>query len=154
DDDGKNQPFNKRLTKVGRVPIVFMAHGNHNPSDPSYLGYDFFQAALAKMGIIAASVDCNALNGPGSGVQNIEDRADLIIESIKHFQSLDADITSLFFHRIDFQRLGLMGHSRGGDAVVTVPTVINLSGVIIRGVLALAPTNFRFWAGLKTIQPA
>jgi len=153
EDDGKNQPFNKRLTKLGPVPIVVMAHGNHSPADPSYLGYDYFQAALAKMGIIAVSVDCNALNGAGSGVQNIEDRADLIIESIKHFQSEDADLTSLFFHRIDFQRLGLMGHSRGGDAVVTVPTVISLPGVTIPGVLALAPTNFRFWAGMTTIQP-
>ncbi|MFY9611180.1 MAG: hypothetical protein WAU45_21540 [Blastocatellia bacterium] len=153
EDDGEDQPFNKRLTKLGRTPIVFMAHGNHSPADPSYLGYDYFQADLAKMGIIAVSVDCNALNGAGSGVQNIEDRADLIIDSIKHFQSLDADITSLFFQRIDFKRLGLMGHSRGGDAVVTVPTVISLSGVTIRGVLALAPTNFRFWSGLSTIQP-
>jgi hypothetical protein len=154
EDDGKDKPFSKRLTKIGRVPIVFMAHGNHCPaSDPSHLGYDYFQAELAKMGIVAASVDCNALNCAGNGVQNIEDRADLIIDSIKHFQSLDADTTSLFFHRIDFKRLGLMGHSRGGDAVVTVPTVISLSGVTIRGVLALAPTNFRFWAGMSTIQP-
>ncbi|WP_165067072.1 alpha/beta hydrolase [Paludisphaera rhizosphaerae] len=153
EDDGKNQPFNKRLTKLGPAPIVVMAHGNHNPADPSYLGYDYFQADLAKMGIIAVSVDCNALNGPGGGVQNIEDRADLIIESIKHFQAEAADITSTFFQRIDFKRLGLMGHSRGGDAVVTVPSVISLSGVTIRGVLALAPTNFRFWAGLSTIQP-
>jgi hypothetical protein len=154
EDDGEDQPFNKRLTKLGRSPIVFMAHGNHSPADPSYLGYDYFQADLAKMGIIAVSVDCNALNGAGGGVQNIEDRADLIIDSIKHFQSLDADITSLFFQRIDFRRLGLMGHSRGGDAVVTIPTVISLPGVSIRGVLALAPTNFRFWSGLSTIQPS
>lgn len=153
EDDGLNQPFNKRLTKTGRVPIVVMAHGNHSPADPSYLGYDYFQADLAKMGIIAVSVDCNALNGAGGGVQNIEDRADLIIESIKHFQGLDSDMTSIFFSRIDFKRLGLMGHSRGGDAVVTVPTVINLTGVTIKGVLALAPTNFRFWFGLSTIQP-
>lgn len=153
EDDGENEPFNKRLTKLGRTPIVFMVHGNHSPADPSYLGYDYFQADLAKMGIIAASVDCNALNGAGSGIQNIEDRADLVIDSIKHFQSLDADITSLFFQRIDFKRLGLMGHSRGGDAVVTIPTVISLSGVTIRGVLALAPTNFRFWFGLSTIRP-
>jgi hypothetical protein len=153
EDDGENQPFNKRLTKVGRAPIVVTAHGNHDPGDPSYLGYDYFQAALAKMGIVAVSVDCNALNGFASGVQNIEDRADLIIESIKHFQALDQDLTSLFFQRIDFGRLGLMGHSRGGDAVVTIPTVINLPTVTIRGVLALAPTNFRFWAGLSTIQP-
>lgn len=154
EDDGKNQPFNMRLTKAARTPIVFMAHGNHCPaSDPSHLGYDYFQTDLAKMGIIAVSVDCNALNCNGSGVQNIEERADLIIDSIQHFQSLDADVTSLFSQRINFMQLGLMGHSRGGDAVVTVPTVISLSGVRIRGVLALAPTNFRFWNGLSTIQP-
>ena len=154
DDDGKDQPFNTRLGKLGRTPIVFMVHGNHClASDPSHLGYDYFQAELAKMGIIAVSVDSNALNCNGSGVQNIEDRADLIIDSIKFFQSLDADMTSLFFKRIDFARLGLMGHSRGGDAVVIVPSVINLPGVTIRGVLALAPTNFRFWAGMSTIQP-
>jgi hypothetical protein len=43
-----------------------------------------------------------------------------------------------------------MGHSRGGDAVVTSSS---MPGVTIRGVLALAPTNFRFWFGLNTIQP-
>jgi hypothetical protein len=154
EDDGENQPFNKRLTKAGRAPIVVMAHGNHSPADPSYLGYDYFQADLAKMGVVAVSVDCNALNGAGGGVQNIEDRADLIIDSIRHFQSLDGDVTSPFFNRIDFGRLGLMGHSRGGDAVVTIPTVIGLPGVRIRGVLALAPTNFRFWFGMSTIGPS
>ena len=155
EDDGKDQPFHKRLTKVGRSAIVFMVHGNHCPaSDPSHLGYDYFQADLAKMGIIAVSVDSNALNcGAGDGVQNIEERADLMIDTIKHFESLDSDITSLFFQRIDFGRVGLMGHSRGGDAVVTAASVINVPGVTIRGVLALAPTNFRFWFGLSTIQP-
>ncbi|HEY4540922.1 MAG TPA: hypothetical protein VIG66_00950, partial [Noviherbaspirillum sp.] len=153
EDDGKDQPFNKRLAAHGAVSIVVMAHGNHSPADPSYLGYDYFQAALAKMGMVAVSVDCNALNGAGGGVQNIEDRADLIIDSIRHFQSLNGNSGSIFFKHIDFHRLGLMGHSRGGDAVVTIPTVIALPGVTIRGVLALAPTNFRFWFGLPTIKP-
>ena len=66
EDDGEKQPFNKRLAKLGRVPIVFMAHGNHSTADPSYLGYDYFQRDLAKMGIIAVSIDCNALNGGGT----------------------------------------------------------------------------------------
>ena len=153
DDDGKDQPFNGRLAGVGLVPIVFMAHGNHSAADPSYLGYDYFQKDLAKMGFIAVSVDCNALNGGGAGVQNIEGRADLIIDNIAYFQDLNADPGSVFFGHIDFNRLGLMGHSRGGDAVVTVPTVISLGGITIKSVLALAPTNFRFWAGLSTIQP-
>lgn len=152
-DDGEGQPFHERLAKLGRVPIVVMAHGNHSPADPSYLGYDYFQASLAKTGIVAVSVDCNALNGAGGGVQNIEDRADLIIDSIKHFQTLDATPGNVFSDRIDFVRLGLMGHSRGGDAVVTLPSVIGAIGVTIRAVLALAPTNFRFWLGMPTIAP-
>jgi hypothetical protein len=146
ENDGKDQPFCKRLAKLGRVPIVVMAHGNHSPADPSYLGYDYFQHDLAKMGIIAISVDCNALNGAGGGVANIVDRADLIISNIAFLQTLDADPGSIFHHMIDFGRLGLMGHSRGGDAVVTVPTLISLAGVTIRSVLALAPTNFRYRA--------
>lgn len=154
DDDGADQPFNKRLADVGRTPIVFLAHGNHDPDDPSYLGYDYFQASLAKAGLIAVSVDCNALNGFTSGVGNIEDRADLVIDSIKHFQTLDGTPGSGFTGVIDFARVGLMGHSRGGDAVVTLPTVLPAMGVTIRAVLALAPTNFRYWAGMSTIAPA
>jgi hypothetical protein len=154
EDDGKDQPFHERLAATGRVPIVVMAHGNHSPADPSYFGYDYFQQSLAKMGIIAVSVDCNALNGAGGGVGNIEDRADLIIDSITHFQTLDATPGTLFSGRIDFDRLGLMGHSRGGDAVVTIPTVIGPIGVTVRAVLALAPTNFRYWFGMSTLAPA
>lgn len=154
ESDGQDQPFDKRLAKLGRVPIVVMAHGNHSPADPSYLGYDYFQSALAKMGMIAVSVDCNALNGGFGGVQNIVDRADLIISNIAYLQTLDGDPSSKFYQKIDFQRLGLMGHSRGGDAVVMVPTLIALPGVTIQSVLALAPTNFRYWAGMPTIQPS
>ena len=40
-DDGANAPFNKRRAKRGRVSLIFMAHGNHSPADPSYLGYDY-----------------------------------------------------------------------------------------------------------------
>lgn len=153
-DDGVDQPFNEALAKVGRVPVVVMAHGNHDPADPSHLGYDYFQHSLAKAGMVAISVDCNALNGWASGVGNIEDRADLIIDTIKYFQHLDTTPGNTFSDRLDFDRLGLMGHSRGGDAVVTVPTFAGGLGVTIRAVLALAPTNFRYWAGMSTIAPA
>ena len=105
------------------------------------------------MGMVAVSVDCNALNGAFGGVGNIEDRADLIIDSIRHFQTLDATPGSFLNGRIDFDRLGLMGHSRGGDAIVTIPTVLGAIGVTVRAGLALAPTNFRYWFGLPTIEP-
>lgn len=153
DDDGDDQPFNARLAKTGRVPIVVMTHGNHDPVDPSYLGYDYFQKTLARMGIIAVSVDCNAANNGDDGLSNIEDRVDLIIDSIKFFQERDTNPDSKFFERIDFGRLGLMGHSRGGDAMIQLPSTATISGVTIRTVLALAPTNFRFWFGLSTTKP-
>jgi hypothetical protein len=167
-EDGEGQPFNNRLALSGRVPIVFMAHGNHatyyNPENrleescssvpswlpiPNYQGYDYFQQKLAQMGIIAVSIDSNATNCTGLSISNIEQRADLIISSIAHFQSLDADSNSIFHQHIDFHTIGLMGHSRGGEAVVLVPEVISLPGISIKAVISLAPTD----KGASTGQP-
>ena len=90
EDDGANKPFSKRLTEHGPVPVIFMAHGNHSAADPSYLGYDYFQQSLAKMGFVAVSVDCNELNGTTGVASSIVDRADLINASIAHFEALNA----------------------------------------------------------------
>jgi hypothetical protein len=140
EDDGTNASFNRRLAGLGRVPLVVMAHGNHDPNVPNYLGYEYFQAGLARMGMVAISVDCNAQNGMGYSVTIIERRADLILGAITVMQQLDADPASVLFGRIDFAGVGLMGHSQGGEAVVLVPEVIGLPGVTLRCVIALAPT--------------
>jgi len=178
-DDGEGQPFNERLAELGRVPIVFMAHGNHatrhNPGNrqeeacsapetwptiPNHKGYRYFQEALAKMGIVAVSVDCNATNCAAYSIANIEERADLIIGSIDYFKTLDSTSGSTFENRINFEQVGLLGHSRGGDAVVLVPEVIALPGVRIRSVISLAPTDTGASAGqpdgyaFMTILPA
>jgi hypothetical protein len=147
EDDGPNEPFNKRVAQGGAVPLVFMAHGNHDPADPSYLGYDYFQQALAKLGFVAASVDCNELNGFTSGAGNITDRADLINASIAHFQALNAG-GPIFTGRLDFGKVGLMGHSRGGEAVVIAPIRASKpAGVTVLGVLSLAPTDWGATSG-------
>ena len=140
DADGAGTPFNTRLAALGRVPIAVLVHGRHGGST-SHLGYDYLQQQLAQMGIIAASVDCNASDQWGGWTNNILDRADLVIKSIAHLQGLDAGGDPIFGKRIDFDRLAMMGHSRGGDAVVTVPEVITLTGVTIKGVIALGPVN-------------
>jgi hypothetical protein len=147
DDDGPNQPFNTRRGKRGPVPLIFIAHGNHSPDDPSYLGYDYFQQALAKMGFVAASADCNELNGSAAGAGNIIDRADLLNASIAHFQTLHAG-GAIFKGRLDFAKIGLMGHSRGGEAVVIAPIRPSKpAGTVIRGVLSLAPTDWGATSG-------
>ncbi|WP_143753536.1 hypothetical protein [Caballeronia arationis] len=150
EDDGSGQPFNKRRAKRGPVPLIFMAHGNHSPEDPSYLGYDYFQNALAKMGFVAISVDCNELNGNASGAGNILDRADLINASIAHFQALNGT-DPLLKKKLDFSKLGLMGHSRGGEAVVIAPARASKpANAVVLAVLSLAPTDWGATSGPPT----
>ena len=137
--DGSGTPFHQRLGGLGRVPIAVLVHGRHGGTD-SHLGYDYLQKQLARMGIVAISVDCNQSDQWGGWADNIRDRADIIIASIAHLQALDA-ADPVLGGRIDFGKLALMGHSRGGDAVVLVPEIIGLAGVTIKGVIALAPVN-------------
>ena len=62
-------------------PIAVLVHGRHGGTT-SHLGYDYLQRQLAQMGIVAASVDCNASDQWGGWADNIRDRADLVIASI------------------------------------------------------------------------
>jgi hypothetical protein len=140
DTDGIGTPFNTRLAALGRVPVAVLVHGRHGGTT-SHLGYDYLQDQLARMGIVAVSVDCNESDQWGGWADNIRDRADLIIASIAHLQSLDAGGDPLFGGRLDLGRLAMMGHSRGGDAVVVVPEIITLPGVVVKGVISLGPVN-------------
>jgi hypothetical protein len=146
EDDGTDQPFNKRLAKLGRVPLVVCVHGNHDPSVPSFRGYDYFQTALARAGFIAVSVDENETNGNTGGAQNITLRSDLTIATIAFLQQIDAG-GPIFEGTMEFARTGLMGHSRGAECVIGVTERITLPGVTIPAVLSLAPVNNRATSG-------
>lgn len=77
---------------LGRVPVVICVHGAHSAQSPSYLGYDYFQYALARMGFVAVSVDERQTDEDpdwGAWTQNIVRRAELAIASIGHLQQLD-----------------------------------------------------------------
>lgn len=114
---------------------------------PNHEGYPYLQHQLARMGIIAASLDCNETNGViALGETNITLRTMLLHAAVQHFQSL-AMSSGAFDSMIDFSRVGLVGHSRGGEAVVnlaekaSIPFLFALPGVSIKGLLALAPSN-------------
>jgi hypothetical protein len=183
--DGKSKPFNEDVTK--KAPIVFIAHGQHNvvhspsnrnielcepPTGPAgtvtienHKGYTYLQEALARMGIISVSVDCNEVSGCNFRPltqTNINDRADLIVASIKHFKSLNTGSDPIFKDHINFDKVGLLGHSRGGEAVLVVPrlTGARAAGVKFKGVISLAPTDTNIPGitptgfGLMVILPA
>lgn len=166
---GNGTPFAPALS--GRAPMVVMAHGNHglfhSPANrsiescsgsngfvpiPNHQGYDYFQEQLARMGVVAISVDCGPTNCKGFTATNIRERAEMIVRTLVHFEGLDrTDVT--FKQRLDFRRVGLMGHSRGGEAVLVAAAILAAPGAPVRatvqGVISLAPTD----AGASTGRP-
>lgn len=107
-------------------PLVVVVHGNG--PDGGYLGYEYLLDHLARNGFIAASIHLE----PG---QSGTDRARVLR---RHLQIL----YGLFGARAA-NNIGLMGHSRGGEAVV-IATRLNQQetwGYQINAVISLAPTN-------------
>ncbi len=107
-------------------PVVVIVHGN-GPYG-GYLGYEYLLDHLAKNGFIAASIHLE----PG---ETGTDRARVLR---RHLELLFA-----MFGTHAANDVGIMGHSRGGEAVV-IATRLNQQeawGYNINAVIALAPTN-------------
>lgn len=108
----------------GPFPLVLMVHGNHEAGDRSDGGYDYLGELLSSQGMIAVSVDENFLN---SSVlfdffmlkpleDEIDARAYVLLEHLKLLYDWNSQENSTFYHKIDFEKLALAGHSRGGEA--------------------------------------
>ncbi len=150
---------------VARYPVVLVLHGRHpicsgvawaNRYDtacagqkiPSHKGYDYLLDVLASHGMIAISIDAYDIQ-PSNGTSNYEARARLVLEHLNRLRDWDLNGTDpfggIFHNRIDMARIGLMGHSRGGEGVVAA-SVINIAeaatyGHSILAVAGLGPTD-------------
>lgn len=97
-------------------PVMFIVHGNHDFSVPSYQGYDYLGEYLASNGYVVVSVDENMLNGLGN--EN-DARAVLLLENIKAILHENAEEGSTIYGLIDADKIAIAGHSRGGEMVAT-----------------------------------
>lgn len=113
-----------------RFPVVLLLHGNHTAEDPSYRGYDYLARNLAEHGYVAISIDANAINAltigedeetAVSGDPSSVSRAQLILGTLDRLRQIDAGggpgMLSMLQGRLDFERIGMMGHSRGGQGL-------------------------------------
>jgi hypothetical protein len=121
---------------AGKLPLVVIAHGNHAPlqfpmmprtspnltSNENYLGYEYLQRHLASHGYITASIDLDQMYGDpplpiinGSGIQL---RAYVLLRNIEELLKNASIAGGKLVGAIDPQRVYLVGHSRGGEAVV------------------------------------
>lgn len=146
----------------GPFPLVLVVHGNHGMEDYSDPGYDYLGELLASRGIILASVDENFINGtfsarvdfmanrPGLREEN-DARGWLLLEHLSQFRDWNGSAGNFFSDKVDMDKLALIGHSRGGEAVGIAAAFNSLSrypddatlefdfNFNLKGVIAIAP---------------
>ena len=120
---------------AGSFPLIVVMHGNSG-YDTSYLGYNYLLDHLASHGFIAMSIYAPV------GVM-IETRARAILAHLKIMAQNNAT-PGLFQGHIDFNNVGIGGHSRGGEAVVRAARINTTEalGWNIRAGVSIAPTDY------------
>lgn len=136
----------------------------------SYTGYDGLAENLASHGYAVVSIDANTINDRDLlGDSGANARGQLVLRTLDEFASVNAtgeargDLEGLPADvpanapatslpegqgRLDLSRVGLMGHSRGGEGVaraVSLDQERNAGAHGIDAVFALAPTDFARW---------
>ena len=147
----------------GPFPLVLMVHGNHAMDDFSDAGYGYLGELLASRGYIFASVDQNFLNGAGfvevilGGMEEENDaRGYLLLKHLDLWQRWNAREGHIFHNRVDTDHIGLIGHSRGGEAAAIAAAFHRLPAhpddaalrfdfdFRIRAVAAVAPSDGQY----------
>jgi dienelactone hydrolase len=155
----------------GRLPVVVLLHGRHGtcrylvteslghpcPDTPvtssvrSYQGYRYLASSLASHGYLVASIDANGINTFDTAAvdSGAVARAELVSRTLDLLGSWGAGEGThgaALRGRVDLTRIGLMGHSRGGEGVTRWLTYnrerTDGPRYPVSGVLALAPTDF------------
>ena len=148
----------------GPFPLVLMVHGNHLDRDYSDPGYAYLGRHFASHGIIAVSVDENFLNGAWSdfsrGLDTENDcRGWLLLKHLEQWREWNDCDSLRFYKKVDLERVVLIGHSRGGEAVSVASFFNKLPfypdnakeefdfnfGIV--GVGAIAPVDGQYWPG-------
>lgn len=156
-----NFPINGRVwypDEEGQFPLVLIVHGNHSMEDWSDDGYEYLGTHLASKGYIAASVDENFLNGSWSGDMGCENdvRGWMLLKHLELWDKWSKSQDNIFYNKVDFNNISLIGHSRGGEAVAIAAAFNKLKkypndadirfnfNYNIKSIIAIAPTDGQY----------
>ena len=132
------------------MPLVIIVHGQYPTSVQSNLGYEYLAKHLVSWGILVFTIDLNPVNNVNTIIPN-EDVRNLVVPMFQYtraeiiLKALDKLIEDPWLTgRIDVTRIGLIGHSMGGEAVVIAQTLNAERRHFpkIRGVVNITPTNY------------
>jgi hypothetical protein len=139
-------PFAKTTSTESGFPVVTATID----SQPNHEGYKYLMESLTEPGrdMVSISIDMNLPNKLNALV---EMRAQMIADVLTELESQSKKSGSLLFNKVDFKNIGLVGHSRGGEAVVQAVKNLKSSSTLgIRAVCSLAPTD---GLGISTNNP-
>lgn len=124
--------------KPGAFPLIVIMHGNSGVQT-SYLGYNYLLDHLAGHGFVAMSIHVPP------GVM-IETRARAILHHLSVMSQNNA-APGLFHNHIDFTKVGIAGHSRGGESVVRAARINTSEGLgwNIKAGISIAPTDYNHY---------
>lgn len=142
----------------GAFPLVLVVHGNHNMDDFSDPGYQYLGEHLASHGYITVSVDENFLNGSSLGGMRGENdaRGWMLLKHLELWRDWNATEGHRFAAKVDMDKIALIGHSRGGEAVAHAAAFNRLKhypddatiewdfGFSIRSLIAIAPADGQY----------
>ena len=129
-------------------------------SDENYRGFTYLQEHLASHGYISSSIDLDDLEAWPPSSAGIGARAWVVLEHIERMEAMNVGAEPLA-GKIDMNNIVLIGHSRGGEAVVKAFRMNAITtgsldergppvgpgigeGVFpIRAVISIAPTTLR-----------
>jgi large repetitive protein len=150
----------------GKSPLIVFVHGNHGECDsgkgPACTiykrndeGYAYMAKNLASWGYTVVSLDQDELMARQDGLgKGMHARRLLIMAMLDKIKAADegplttegANVGSMLVGKVDMTRIGLMGHSRGGDAVAsfvlynqTLPVGERFP---LRAVVSIAPVDY------------
>jgi len=130
--DFKEFPRNGRVwypDGEGPFPLVLCVHGNHHMGEFSDPGYAYLGELLASRGFIFVSVDENFFNGHWIGSLKSENdgRGWMLLQHLKVCREWNQTEGHPFFDKVDMQNIGIIGHSRGGEAAAIAGSFNRLS---------------------------
>ncbi len=158
-----------RNSRGKKLPLVVFLHGRHQVCGapdgavdshwpcqspftpiPSYRGYDAVGRLLASHGYVVVSISANGISAADNSDATYGQtaRGELIQKHLdlwKEWSSTgDGPFGDEFKGAIDFSRIGLVGHSRGGEGIVSELKINAASGrhYGIKAILGIAPTDF------------
>ncbi|UQA56902.1 hypothetical protein [Polyangium aurulentum] len=123
-------------TAPSNMPLVMILRGNGYGYDE----YDYLQEHLARNGFVSASIDVVAQTLNATGYQQTAQTAIDYLRSACFQSNFVANFSVA--SPVDKQHLGVVGHSRGGEAARYVASLLEgASDFDVRAVVAMAPTR-------------